>query len=132
MADNLTPQQRSYCMSRIKRKDTGIEKQVRSELHKRGYRFRKHVRDLPGKPDIVFPKAKVVVFLDGDFWHGNNWNERKIKLKKKIGCTRERDQRNFGKLRAKGWRVIRLWQHEVKRNLDGCVARITAAVKERS
>ena len=70
MSDNLTPTQRSYCMSRVKGKDTSIERLVRSELHKRGFRFRKHVKTLPGKPDIVFPKAKVAVFVDGDFWHG--------------------------------------------------------------
>ena len=70
MPDNLTPAQRSYCMSRIKGKDTGLELRVRSELHKRGLRFRKHLKELPGKPDIVFTRAKVVVFIDGDFWHG--------------------------------------------------------------
>ena len=70
MPDNLTKKQRSYCMSRVKNKDTDIEKIVRSELHKRGYRFRKHLKKLPGTPDIAFTRAKVAVFIDGDFWHG--------------------------------------------------------------
>ncbi len=70
MPDKLTPEQRSFSMSRIKGKDTGLELRVRSALHKRGLRFRKHVRELPGKPDVVFRKTRVVVFVDGDFWHG--------------------------------------------------------------
>lgn len=70
MPDNLTPEQRSYCMSRIKGKDTGLEVKVRSGLHRKGMRFRKHVKELPGKPDVVFFRAKVAVFIDGDFWHG--------------------------------------------------------------
>ena len=70
MTDNLTPQQRSYCMSRVRGRDTGLERIVRSALHRQGFRFRKHVSDLPGRPDVVFPRAKVVVFIDGDFWHG--------------------------------------------------------------
>jgi len=65
--DNLTKNQRTYCMSRVKGKDTGLERVVRSKLQKRGLRFRKHVKNLPGKPDIVFVKAKVAVFLDGGF-----------------------------------------------------------------
>jgi len=135
MPDNLTPEQRSYCMSRIKGKDTGLEMRVRSELHRRGFRFRKHVRELPGKPDIVFPKAKVVVFIDGDFWHGFRfpaWEEKLSDFwKAKIRKNRERDRRNFRKLRAMGWMVIRLWQHQLKRDFDGCVAKIMAAVERK-
>ena len=70
MPDNLTPEQRSYCMSRIKAKDTGLEVKVRSALHKKGLRFRKNVKELPGTPDIVFKKAQIAIFVDGDFWHG--------------------------------------------------------------
>ena len=132
MADNLTKQQRSYCMSRVKGKDTGLEKAVRSELHKKGYRFRKHVKNMPGKPDIVFVKAKLVVFLDGDFWHGYRFPQWKNTLpafwKKKIGETRERDQRNFAKLRRMGWQVIRIWEHSIKNDLDAVVTKIYEAV----
>lgn len=130
--DVLTKSQRSYCMSRVKGKDTGLERVVRSALHKRGYRFRKHVRRLPGKPDIVFVKARLVVFLDGDFWHGYRfpqWEKTLAKFwRKKIGETRKRDQRNFAKLRRMGWRVIRIWEHSVKRDLDGVVIKICAAL----
>jgi len=110
MPDNLSPEQRSYCMSRVKGKDTGLEKLVRSELHKRGLRFRKHVKELPGKPDIVFTRAKVAVFVDGDFWHGYlfpSWEEKVSDFwKKKISKTRERDMNNHQQLRDTGWTVI--------------------------
>ena len=133
MADNLTPEQRSYAMSRVKGKDTGLERLVRSELHKRGLRFRKHVKDLPGKPDVVFPGPKVAVFIDGDFWHGYRFPAWEHKVsdfwKEKISKNRERDQRNFSKLRRMGWKVIRIWQHEVKNSLDACVDKIILAVK---
>lgn len=130
MTDTLSPSQRSYCMSRVKGKDTGLEVLVRSELHKRGYRFRKHVKGLPGKPDIVFVSARVVVFLDGDFWHGYRFPQWEHSLSEfwrdKIGKTRERDQRNFMKLKRMGWKVLRIWEHDVKKDLDGCLQRIIA------
>ena len=120
-------------MSRVKGKDTSLEKIVRSELHKRGLRFRKHVKNLPGKPDIVFVKAKVVVFLDGDFWHGYRFPQWEHSLpkfwRKKIGETRKRDQRNFAKLKRMGWKVIRIWEHSIEKDLDAVVKRISKAVK---
>ena len=135
MPDNLTPKQRSYCMSRVKNKDTDIEKTVRSELHKRGFRFRKHVKKLPGTPDIVFTKAKVAVFIDGDFWHGYRfpaWEHQVSDFwKKKIRINRERDQNNYKKLRNMGWKVIRLWKHDVKNDLPRCISRITESISER-
>jgi DNA mismatch endonuclease (patch repair protein) len=116
-------------MSRVKNRDTDIERLVRSELHRRGYRFRKHLRALPGTPDIVFPKPKVVVFIDGDFWHGYRFPQWEFTLsdfwRKKIRKNRDRDRKNFAKLRQMGWRVIRLWKHQVKRDLDGCVIRVS-------
>ena len=133
MPDNLTPEQRSYCMSRIKGKDTGLEVRVRSALHRRGLRFRKHVKELPGKPDIVFKKARVVVFVDGDFWHGYRFSLWEDKVsdfwKKKISKNRERDIKNRRLLREKGWLVIRFWQHEIKGDFESCINRIVAAVR---
>ncbi|MCB5285387.1 MAG: very short patch repair endonuclease [Candidatus Cloacimonetes bacterium] len=135
MPDNLTPEQRSYCMSRIKSKDTGLEMRVRSALHRRGLRFRKHVKDLPGKPDVVFRKARIAVFVDGDFWHGygfSSWEEKVSDFwKKKINKNRERDAANHRKLGQMGWTVIRLWQHEIEEDFDACIDRILAAVCER-
>lgn len=133
MPDNLTPEQRSYCMSRIKGKDTGLEVRVRSALHRRGLRFRKHVKDLPGKPDVVFIKARVAVFVDGDFWHGYrfpSWEDKVSDFwKKKINKNRERDAANHRRLRQMEWTVIRLWQHEVEEDFDACIDRILAAVR---
>src|SRR5437763_3579619 len=106
MPEKLTPEQRIYCMSLLKNKDTDLEILVRSELHKRGLRFRKHIKDLPGKPDIVFTKAKVVVFIDGDFWHGYRfplWRDKSSPFwQAKIAKNRERDRRNFAELRRMG------------------------------
>lgn len=134
MPDNLTPEQRSYCMSRIKGKDTGLEMRVRSELHRRGFRFRKHVKELPGKPDVVFTKAKVAVFIDGDFWHGYRFPAWEHKVsdfwKQKINKNREWDRRNHRKLKEMGWTVIRLWQHDLERDFQECIERIIAAVNE--
>ncbi len=134
MPDHLTPEQRFRAMSRVKLKDGSLETIIRSELHRRGYRFKKHVKTLPGSPDAVFPKEKIAVFIDGDFWHGYRFPawEHKLKdfWKEKIKANRRRDQKNFRKLRRMGWRVIRLWQHDIKRDSESCIVRVIAAVTE--
>ena len=128
MVDNLSKKQRSYCMSRVKSKDTVLETRVRTELFKRGLRFRKHVAALPGRPDIVFHTAKLAVFLDGDFWHGYRyptWQHTLPKFwREKIGRNRDRDRRNFAKLRRMGWRVLRIWQHDIERDLRSCADKV--------
>ncbi|MEK7706832.1 MAG: very short patch repair endonuclease, partial [Verrucomicrobiota bacterium] len=130
MADNLTAAQRRYCMSRVGTKGTDLEKLVGSELRRRGLRFRKNVKALPGKPDIVFTNAKVAVFIDGDFWHGYRfpvWEKTLTRFwRDKIRKNRKRDKRNFSELRKMGWRVIRLWQHNIKRDLSSCVNKIVS------
>ncbi len=134
MTDNLTPEQRKYCMSQVKGKDTSIEKIVRSELHRLGYRFYKHIKALPGNPDIVFPRKRLVIFIDGDFWHGYRFPTWKHQLtpfwQEKIAVTRIRDQRNFRKLHKSGWRAIRIWQHQIKKDLPQCVRRITSLIEQ--
>ncbi len=134
MPDNLTAAQRSYCMSRIKGKDTGLEIRVRSALHKKGLRFRKHVKSLPGRPDVAFIKSKVAVFIDGDFWHGYRFPFWKQKISefwvKKICGNRARDRKNHQILRRMGWSVIRLWQHQLEKNFDSSVQRIISAVED--
>lgn len=123
-------------MSSVRNRDTDIEQAVRSELHRRGYRFRKHVRALPGSPDIVFPGPAVAVFVDGDFWHGFRfpcWRDDLAEFwQKKIAKNRARDRRNHRKLRKMGWKVIRLWQHQIEDDLEACVTRVADAVDERS
>jgi DNA mismatch endonuclease (patch repair protein) len=134
MPDNLTVEQRSRCMSRVKNRDTDLERLVRSALHKRGLRFRKHVKALPGKPDVVFTRARVAVFIDGDFWHGYRfpaWEDTLSPFwRNKIRLNRERDRKNFRKLRSRGWHVIRIWQHELRSNPEECVERIISAVDQ--
>lgn len=134
MVDNLNKKQRSYCMSRVKSKDTALETRVRTELFKRGLRFRKHVVALPGRPDIVFPMAKLAVFLDGDFWHGYRfprWRRTVSKFwRDKIDKNRDRDRRNFVKLRRMGWRVFRIWQHQVEHDLHACTDKIISKYAE--
>ena len=126
--DNLTTQQRSYCMSRVKNRDTDLEAMVRSELFRRGWRFRKHVSSLPGTPDIVFPSYGLAVFIDGDFWHGYRFPQWKANLSPfwvaKIQKNRRRDRNNFARLRRLGWCVLRLWQHEIKEDLQGSIKRL--------
>jgi DNA mismatch endonuclease (patch repair protein) len=90
-----------------------------------GFRFRKNDRRLPGKPDIVFSRERIVVFCDGDFWHGRNWDERKKKLKKganpsywvaKIQANIDRDRRYDAQLGELGWSIIRLWELDILAN----------------
>jgi DNA mismatch endonuclease (patch repair protein) len=134
MVDHLTPEQRFRAMSRVKLKDGSLEVIIRSELHRRGYRFKKHVKTLPGSPDAVFPKEKIAIFIDGDFWHGYRLPAWEYKLKdfwkNKIRENRQRDQKNFRKLRRAGWRVLRIWQHEIRKNPEACVERIVSAVEQ--
>lgn len=119
--DVLTPQQRSFCMSRVKSKNTKVEILVRSSLFKEGYRFRKHT-SLPGKPDIVFPKKKLAVFIDGDFWHGRHFHKWSHKLKPfwydKISKNITRDKKTKRKLQRHGWKVVRIWEKNVYKNIE--------------
>ncbi len=128
MADTLTPEQRSYCMSRIRGFDTSLELAVRSELHKRGARYRCNVQSMPGRPDLLFTSARLVVFIDGDFWHGYRYPQWKDRLseywKAKIERNRARDRRNHRRLRRAGWRVLRVWEHEIRSNAETCALRI--------
>ncbi len=136
MSDHMTPEQRSLAMSRVQLRDGPLERYIQRELHRRGFHFRKHVKSLPGSPDIVFAKEKVAVFIDGDFWHG--WRlpawEHKLSAfwKEKLRTNRKRDQRNFRKLRALGWQVIRIWQHQIKRDPQRCIRLITVALSRQN
>jgi DNA mismatch endonuclease (patch repair protein) len=134
MPDNLTPEQRQKTMRAVKGRDTSLERIVSSALHKTGLRYRRCVASLPGKPDFVFPQAKIVVFVNGDFWHGWRYPLWKAKLteywQKKIERNRRRDRLNVQRLRRKGWTVLRFWGHDVERDLDGVTAEIARRVLE--
>lgn len=121
-------------MSHVRNVNTSIELLLRSKLHSRGFRYTLHRKDLAGTPDIVFNVAKVAVFVNGDFWHGFRFSQWSHKLspfwRSKIELNKLRDKRNIQKLRRSGWRVITVWQHQLKRNLDGCVDRIAEYVSD--
>lgn len=131
--DNLTREQRSHMMSRVRSKDTRPELIVRKLAHVRGLRFRNHLKHLHGCPDLVFVRAGVLVFVDGDFWHGWRFPTWSSKLapywKKKIENNRRRDQRNFRRLRRQGWLVVRIWEHEINRNASNCIDRVESLVR---
>jgi len=128
MVDNLTPEQRRLTMSRIKGRNTKLELLVRKELHRRGYRFRVNAAWLPGKPDIAFTRIQLAVFLDGVFWHGwkfDQWCEKLAPYwRDKIGGNIARDRRHIARLRHAGWSVLRIWEHNVKKDLQCCIERI--------
>jgi DNA mismatch endonuclease (patch repair protein) len=134
MADIMSKEKRSALMARIKAKDTKPERRIGRALRAAGKRPRKHDANLPGRPDFVFPRGKVAVFVDGDFWHGWRFPVWEHKLqpfwREKISKNRERDQRNFRRLRASGWKVIRIWEHEIEKDLERCIGRIIHAVEE--
>jgi DNA mismatch endonuclease, patch repair protein len=119
--DMMTPAQRSRTMSRVRNKDTGIERFVRSQLHRRGFRFRKNVSSLPGQPDIVLPKYRTVVFVHGCFWHHHERckasklpETRREFWEKKIYGNVMRDERNVKTLHDSGWKVILFWECALK------------------
>lgn len=116
--DVFTKKKRSDIMSRIRAKNTGIEKTVFSFLRKEKIYFQKHYDKAPGKPDVALPSKKLAVFINGDFWHGyrfSEWRERIPKgyWRSKIEGNIARDQKNYRKLRRMGWKVLRVWGHDV-------------------
>ncbi len=130
MADVFSQRKRNEIMSRVRGKNTKPERVVRSILHRMGYRFRLNVADLPGKPDIVLPRHKKVVLVNGCFWHGHK-NCRKAQIpatntafwSKKIQGNIERDRRVRRLLRKEGWQVLTLWECQ-SRNIAKLTSRI--------
>lgn len=116
MVDVLTPAQRRLNMSRIRGKDTKPELLLRRGLHALGFRFRLHRRDLPGRPDLVFPSRRAVIFVHGCFWHGHGCPMCKMPATRpefwraKIAGNRSRDQKAVATLKAAGWRVLIVWE----------------------
>ncbi len=136
MADVHTKAQRSYNMSRIKSKDTKPEMLVRKFLHAHGFRYRLHDKKLPGKPDIVLPKYKTVIFVHGCFWHGHEGckyatipKTRTEWWKNKIGRNFKLDKINSNKLKKTGWKVMTIFQcnlvnKKIERTLQKTVLRL--------
>ena len=125
MSDKFTPEKRSWNMSRIKGKDTKIEVEVRKYLFSKGYRFRKNDKRYPGKPDIVLPKYHVAIFVHGCFWHRHEGCKDATTPKtrtefwlEKFDKNVKNDQIKQEKLRELGWKVIVIWECELKRNFQ--------------
>lgn len=121
MVDQVSPERRSANMARIRGKDTAPEIRVRRVAHALGFRFRLHRKDLPGKPDLVFPRHRVALFVHGCFWHqhldchrANIPKSRGEYWIPKLGRNVERDRRNTALLRDLGWQVITIWECETK------------------
>ena len=128
----------SKIMSSIRSKDTSIELLLRSGLFKSGLRFRKHYNKLPGKPDIVFTKQKIAIFLDSDFWHGRDWPKLKKRLNTnsnywipKIENNIIRDNQTNELLNDLGWTVLRYWESDIRAEPDKYIIEIKLAIAER-
>ena len=125
MADSLTKEKRSWNMSRIRGKDTKIEVKVRKYLFSKGFRYRKNVATLPGKPDIVLPKYKTAIFVHGCYWHRHPGCKYAYIPKtnvefweKKFSENMANDEKNRLKLETSGWTVITLWECDIKRRFE--------------
>ena len=135
MVDSLTPDQRSWNMSRIRGKNTKPEMIVRSVLHRLGYRFRLHRRDLPGKPDIVLSRHRLIIFVNGCYWHRHAGcrlaytpKTRTDFWQAKFKDNVARDRRNQKALTAAGWRVIVIWECQT-RDTEKLAGRLVSALK---
>lgn len=137
MPDDLTPEQRRKNMKHIRSEDTRIEVMLRKALWRKGYRYRKNFKRLPGKPDIALTKYKIAIFCDGEFFHGKDWEVLEPRLARsnnseywvgKISKNRERDVEINKKLLSMGWTVIRFWGNDIKKKTDECIKVIEETV----
>lgn len=134
--DNHTKSQRSYNMSRIRSTNSKPEEIVRKYLFSQGFRYRKNDKRYPGKPDIVLPKYKTVIFVHGCFWHMHNcgrfvWPSSNVEYwEKKINGNINRDKEHTEKLQADGWKVLTVWECELnKKNRDQTLIRLVSEIK---
>ena len=130
-------EQRHKNMSAIKSKDTSIEVRLRKALWHKGYRYRKNYKGLPGTPDIVLTRYKIAIFCDSEFFHGNDWDELRLRLEngsnssywvKKISRNIERDSRNDRSLKAVDWTVLRFWGKDIMKHTDECIRTIEETI----
>ncbi len=124
-----TTKQRSKTMAKIRGSNSKPELMLRKALWKENIRYRIHRKDLPGRPDLVIEKYQLAIFIDGDFWHGYEWHQRKPKTNQqfwipKIERNMQRDRFVNHALQSLGYVVMRFWEHEIKQNLDASVNQI--------
>ena len=137
MVDTLTREKRSWNMSRIQGRDTKPELMLRSMLHRAGFRFRIHENKLPGTPDIVLPRYKTAIFVNGCFWHRHkgckyayNPKSRQNFWQDKFAKTVFRDQEKIKQLQENGWNVLTVWECELKNNLESVVSELSTNIRE--
>ena len=128
--DNVSKRKRSNIMKTVRAKDTKLEKRFRKALRALKQKFTTNDKRLIGKPDIVFSKQKIVIFIDSCFWHGCPLHCRKPKSNKsywhsKILRNKKRDKSVSKQLKRKGWKVLRFWEHSINSDLEGCVNKIS-------
>ncbi|MDD3281574.1 MAG: very short patch repair endonuclease [Bacteroidales bacterium] len=135
--DRLTREQRSKNMQAVRSKGTNIENLLAKELWRRGFRYRKNNKTVFGKPDLTFKKYKIAIFVDGEFWHGKNWNEENDTINtnrdfwiKKISNNIKRDKEVNDYLLKNGWKVIRFWGRQIETDLVNCVLKIENKINE--
>jgi len=139
MADTLTKERRSWNMSRIRGRDTEPELQLRSLLHRAGFRFRVHVKNLPGRPDVILPRYRVAIFVHGCFWHRHSGcknattpSTRREFWQGKFDGNVSRDARDRDALETAGWTVLTIWECELKANPDSVVQRLSDELRRNS
>ena len=132
-----TTEQRSQHMSKIRGKNTKPELAFRKALHAKGVRYRTFSKKIPGKPDLSSAKKKFAIFIDGEFWHGYNWDVQREKIKSnreywlpKIERNMQRDRQVNAQLQELGIKTFRFWSKEIKKDLDGCVQQVLEYLSE--
>ena len=133
-----TTEERSRLMKKIRSTETASEIALRKALWRCGLRYRKNYSKLPGKPDIAITTLKIAVFIDGEFWHGYHWEEKKERIKSnrdywipKIEKTIILDRANNERIKEMGWQVIRFWEKNVRKDINGCVDAVLFLAKQR-
>lgn len=136
--DKLTKEQRRKNMQAVKNKGSKIETLLGKALWERGYRYHKNDKKVFGKPDFVFRKYRIVIFCDSEFWHGKDWDTKKLEHKsniefwhKKIERNIERDIEVNEKLLTEGWTILRFWGKEIEKNLLLCIEKFEKAANEK-
>lgn len=133
-----TKEEISRIMRKVKSSGSKMENVLGKSMWSLGLIYRKQYRKIPGRPDFVFPSAKVAVFCDSNFWHGYRWQKNRSEFKRRKGYWLKKIERNMARdkkinkeLKREGWKVIRFWEHQIKKGLDRCAQKVFLTVERR-